>query len=135
MKTMTRFFAMMIMAAVLLNAAETFAKGPRTLLQGMLTAVPGAPAAAKGKAKFDASSSRTNFSVEAQGLAALNGRSAAIFVNGKNIGSTGIALGRLKLELSTQRGQVDTSGHCWCCCRSPCCRSARAWRKHTLMTR
>ena len=106
MTKMTRFFAMTIMATVILSGVDTFAGGTRTLLQGALTAVPGAPAGAKGKAKFDASASRTNFSVEAQGLAALNGRPAAIFVNGANIGSTGIALGRLKLELSTQRGQI-----------------------------
>lgn len=106
MTKMTRFFAMTIMAAVMFSGVDTFAGGPRTLLEGVLTAVPGAPAAAKGKAKFDASASRTNFAVEAQGLAALNGRSATIFVNGTNIGSTEIVLGRLKLELSTQRGQI-----------------------------
>lgn len=106
MAKMTRFFAMTIMAAVMFSGVDTFAGGPRTLLEGALTAVPGAPVAAKGKAKFDASSSRTNFAVEAQGLAALNGQSAAIVVNGTNIGSARIALGRLKLELSTQRGQV-----------------------------
>lgn len=106
MTTMTRFFMLMILGAVMVSGVDTFAKGPRTILTGVLTAAPGIPATAIGKAKYDASASRTNFTVEAQGLTTLNGRSAAIFVNGKNIGSTRIALGRLKFELSTERGQA-----------------------------
>ena len=106
MTMMTRFFALTIMGTVMWSGIHAVAGGPRTLLTGTLTAAPGAPTAAKGKAKFDSTASRTNFTVEAQGLARLNGQSAHVFVDGRIIAGTVISLGRLKFELSTQRGDV-----------------------------
>ncbi len=104
MGILRRTFALLVVAGILSNAVDAFAKGPRTLLNATLSAVAGGPANAVGKAKFDKSASRTNFSVEGQRLAALNGQVASVFVNGALVGSTPIALNRLKLEISTQTG-------------------------------
>ncbi len=106
MNTLIRCATMLFAALVLVQGTEIAAKGPRTILSATLLPVAGAPAAAKGKAKYDVSASRTNFSVEGQNLASLNGRTADISVNGSKVGSATIALGRLKLELSTERRQT-----------------------------
>ena len=104
MGILRRTFALLVVAGILSNAVDAFAKGPRTVLNATLSTVAGGPANAVGKAKFDKSASRTNFSVEGQRLAALNGQVASVFVNGALVGSTPIALNRLKLEISTQTG-------------------------------
>lgn len=104
MGILRRTFVMLVVGCVAANAAQSFAKGPRVLLRATLTATAAAPAGAKGKAKYDQSASRTNFSVEAENLLPLNGQMASIFVNGSLVGSTPVALGRIKLELTNQRG-------------------------------
>ena len=104
MSILRRAVVMLIVAGILSSAADVFAKGPRTKIFATLTALPAAPRAAKGKAKFDQSVSRTNFSVEAENLRSLNGQTASIFVNGTQVGSTIITLGQVKLELTNQRG-------------------------------
>ena len=48
--------------------------------------------------------SRTNFSVESRGLEPLNGKVVSIFVNGTLVGNKTVAWGRIKLELTNQRG-------------------------------
>lgn len=106
MSILIRCATMLVAALVLVQATDVSAKGPRTILSATLLPAAGAPAAAKGKAKYDVSASRTNFSVEAQNLASLNGRTADVLVNGSKAGSATIALGRLKLELSTERRQT-----------------------------
>ncbi len=104
MSILRRVVVMLIVASVLSSAADVFAKGPKTKIFATLTASSAAPRAAKGKAKLDQSASRTNFSVEAENLRSLNGQTASIFVNGTQVGSTVITLGRAKLELTNQRG-------------------------------
>lgn len=104
MGILRRTVVMLLVAGIVSSAAEAFAKGPRVVLNARLVPVAGAPATAKGKSKFDQSASRTNFSVEAENLRGLNGQSASIFVNGALVGSSPIALGRLKLELTNERG-------------------------------
>ena len=99
-----RAAVLMMLLGVTFGAAEAFAKGPRILLQAALRPVAGAPPASSGKAKFDQSASRTNFSVEAEKLIGLNGKVATIFVNDAPVGSRTVALGRISLELTTQRG-------------------------------
>lgn len=104
MSILRRVVVMLIVAGVLSSAADVFAKGPKTKIFATLTASAAAPIAAKGKAKLDQSASRTNFSVEAENLRSLNGQTALIFVNGAQVGSAVITLGRAKLELTNQRG-------------------------------
>ena len=104
MRILRRAIVMLIVASVLSSAADVFAKGPRTLLNATLKPTAAGPAVAKGKAKFDQSASRTNFSVEAENLRGLNGLTASFFVNGTQVGSTVITLGRAKLELTNERG-------------------------------
>jgi hypothetical protein len=104
MNILRRTFVMLMAGCLLASGADVFAKGPRTILKATLTAVAGAPAAAKGKAKYDQSESRTNFSVEAENLRSLNGKVASIFVNGTLVGSRPVTLGAVKLELTDQRG-------------------------------
>ena len=104
MSILRRVVVMLIVASVLSSAVDAFAKGPRTLLNATLTPTAAGPAVAKGKAKFDQSASRTNFSVEAENLRGLNGQTASFFVNGTQVGSAVIALGRAKVELTNQRG-------------------------------
>jgi hypothetical protein len=104
MSILRRAVVMLIVAGILSSAADVFAKGPRTRIFATLTATAAAPKVAKGKAKLDQSASRTNFSVEAENLRSLNGQTALIFVNGTQVGSTVIALGRAKLELTNERG-------------------------------
>lgn len=104
MSILRRVIVMLIVAGVFSSAADVFAKGPKTKIFATLTASAVAPKAARGKAKFDQSSSRTNFSVEAENLRSLNGRTALIFVNGTQVGTSVITLGRAKLELTNQRG-------------------------------
>lgn len=104
MSILRRVVVMMIVAGVVSSSADVFAKGPKTRIFATLTASAVAPKAAKGKAKFDQSASRTNFSVEAENLRSLNGQTASIFVNGVQVGSTVITLGRTKLELTNERG-------------------------------
>ena len=99
-----RAAVLMMLLGVTFGAAEAFAKGPRILLQAALRPVVGAPPASSGKAKFDQSASRTNFSVEAEKLIGLNGKVATIFVNDAPVGSRTVALGRISLELTNQRG-------------------------------
>ena len=111
MQIVRRVFVMLLAGLVVCGTAESFAKGgksgaSRTILTARLAAVAGGPAAAKGAAKFDRSTSRTNFKTEGENLQRLNGRTALVLVNGKLIGSKPIALGRFELELSTQRGNV-----------------------------
>ena len=104
MSILRRIVVMLIVAGVLSSAADVFAKGPRTLLNATLKPTAAGPAVAKEKAKFDQPASRTNFSVEAENLRGLNGQTAAFFVNGTQVGSAVIALGRAKIELTNQRG-------------------------------
>lgn len=104
MSLLRRIVIMLIVAGVLSSAADVFAKGPRTLLNATLKPTAAGPAVAKGKAKFDQSASRTNFSVEAENLRGLNGQTASFFVNGTQVGSAVIALGHAKVELTNQRG-------------------------------
>ena len=104
MSILRRVVVMLIGAGILSSAADVFAKGPRTLLNATLKPTAAGPAGAKGKAKFDQSASRTNFSVEAENLRGLNGQTASFFVNGTQVGSAVIALGRTKVELTNQRG-------------------------------
>lgn len=104
MSILRRVVVMLIVAGVLSSAADVFAKGPKTRIFATLTPSAVAPKTAKGKAKFDQSASRTNFSVEAENLRSLNGQTALIFVNGTQVGSTVITLGRAKLELTNERG-------------------------------
>ena len=104
MSILRRVVVMLIVAGVLSSAADVFAKGPRTLLNATLKPTAAGPVGSKGKAKFDQSASRTNFSVEAENLRGLNGQTASFFVNGTQVGSAVIALGRAKVELTNQRG-------------------------------
>lgn len=104
MGMLRRTFMVLVAGLVVATGAESFAKGPRVLLNATLARTSDAPAAAKGKAKFDQSASRTNFSVEAENLRALNGKVATILVNGSQVGTATITLGRAKLELTNQRG-------------------------------
>ncbi len=104
MGILRRTVLFLVVAGVLASATDVFAKGPRVLLQARLVAGPNVPAMVKGKAKFDQSSSRTNFSVEGENLRGLEGQTATIYVNGSLIGSRPITLGRVKLELTNQRG-------------------------------
>ena len=104
MSILRRTFMVVIAGLVLASGVESFAKGPRLLLNAVLTRTADAPAAARGKAKFDQSSSRTNFSVEAENLRALNGKVATILVNGSQVGTATVTLGRVKLERTNQRG-------------------------------
>ena len=99
-----RVFFAVIAGAVLFSSAELFAKGEKVLRTATLAKTASAPAAAKGKGKFDQSASRTNFSAEAQGLASVNGKSAVFCVDGVVVGTRTIALGVAKLELTNQRG-------------------------------
>lgn len=104
MGILRRTFVMMVAGCILAGGTEAFAKGPRILLNATLSPASGAPASAKGKAKFDQSASRTNFSVEAENLRSLNGKVVSIFVDGTLVGNKTVALGRIKLELTNQRG-------------------------------
>ncbi len=104
MGILRRTFVMMVAGCLLAIASDAFAKGPRTRIFATLSAASGAPAAAKGKAKYDQSASRTNFSVEAENLAPLEGSTVQIFVNGTLVGNQTVALGRVKPELTNQRG-------------------------------
>lgn len=99
-----RTFMVLVAGLVVATGAESFAKGPRVLLNATLVRTSAAPSTASGKAKFDQSASRINFSVEAQGLARLNGQVATILVNGSQVGTAKITLGQAKLELTNQRG-------------------------------
>lgn len=94
----------LLAGAVLFSCTDAMAKGVKVLRTATLVRSATAPAAAKGKAKYDQSASRTNFSVEGENLAALNGNSAQILINGVLQGTRPIALGRFKLELTNQRG-------------------------------
>ena len=85
MSILRRAIVMLIVAGVLSSDADVFAKGPRTLLNATLKPTAAGPAVAKGKAKFDQSASRTNFSVEAENLRGLNGLTASFFVNGTQV--------------------------------------------------
>lgn len=109
MYNLIRISAFLLVGLVLSQGLQLEAKGPRTILEATLVKSATAPAAAKGKGKYDVSASRTNLSVEGQGLAALNGRVADVLVNGTHVGSGNIALGRFKLELSTERRQTVPS--------------------------
>jgi hypothetical protein len=104
MSIFRRTFMMVVAGLVIASGTEAFAKGPRVLLNATLTRTADAPLAAKGKAKFDQSASRTNFSAEAQGLNKLEGQVATILVNGSQVGTSKVTLGRVKLELTNQRG-------------------------------
>ena len=104
MGLLRRTFVVMVAGCILASSAEAFAKGPRVRLNATLSRSSTAPASARGKAKLDKSDSRTNFSVEAENLHRLNGRRVSIFVNGTLVGNRTVALGRIKLELTNQRG-------------------------------
>jgi hypothetical protein len=111
MGILRRTAVMLIVAGMVAAATDAHAKSGRVRIFAALSSVAGAPVAAKGKAKYDETSSRTNFSVEAENLRRLNGQVASVFVNGNLLGTRPIALGVLKLEVTNQRGgSVPTVG-------------------------
>jgi hypothetical protein len=104
MGILRRSAVLLIVAGLVAVATEAHAKSVKVKIFATLSSVAGAPVSAKGKAKYDASSSRKKFSVEAENLRRLNGQMASIFVDGRLLGTRPIALGVLKLEVSSERG-------------------------------
>lgn len=104
MTILRRTFVALAFCGLVASSAEVLAKGPRVRIFATLVRTSDAPAAAKGKAKFDQTDSRTNFSVEAQNLLGLDGQTASVYVNGSLVGTKVVALGAVKLELTNQRG-------------------------------
>ncbi len=104
MYMLRRMMMMGAFAALVLTAVPAEAKGPKLLLTAVMTPTAGSPAMLKGKGKFDQNPSRSNFSAEAENLRAYNGQVASVYVNGTLAGKTTIALGRMKLELTDERG-------------------------------
>lgn len=104
MNMLRRMMMMGAFAALVLTAVPAEAKGPKLLLTAVMTPTAGSPAVLKGKGKFDQNPSRSNFSAEAENLRAYNGQVASVYVNGTLAGKATIALGRMKLELTNERG-------------------------------
>ncbi|MBL8813539.1 MAG: hypothetical protein JNM43_25460 [Planctomycetaceae bacterium] len=104
MNTLRRILVMGAFASLVLSSIPAEAKGPKLLLTAVLTPTAGSPATLKGKGKFDQNPSRSNFSAEAENLRAFNGQVASVYVNGTLAGRTTVALGRMKLELTDERG-------------------------------
>ncbi len=104
MNMLRRLMTIGAFAALVLTAVPAEAKGPKLLLTAVMTPATGAPASLKGKGKFDQNPSRTNFSAEAENLRAYNGQVASVYVNGTLAGTATITLGRMKLELTDERG-------------------------------
>lgn len=104
MNMLRRLMMMGAFAALVLTAVPAEAKGPKLLLTAVMTPTAGSPAVLKGKGKFDQNPSRSNFSAEAENLRAYNGQVASVYVNGTLAGTATIALGRMKLELTDERG-------------------------------
>jgi hypothetical protein len=104
MNMLRRLMTIGAFATLVLTAIPAEAKGPRLLLTAVMTPTAGSPTVLKGKGKFDQSPSRSNLSAEAENLRAYNGQVASVYVNGTLVGTTTIALGRLKLERTDERG-------------------------------
>jgi hypothetical protein len=60
---------------------------------------------ASGTAKFEQQSTRRKFSVEAEDLRAFNGARAAVAVDGRQVGTAPISLGKFDLNLDTRNSQ------------------------------